>query len=398
MGREIARLTTDEMIYTMLNPRTNQVYGFAALETLIITVTTALKVQSFNLGFMQEGNIPEGFITLPKEIASSRDQLKEWQDAWDSMLSGDPRFQRKLKFLPEGMEYKPAINPADMSFERFEKWLLQNTCAVFGVPPTAIGFNFETNKASAQTTWEAGKERGLFPTALFVKELMDKIIQEDMGYEDLEFSWTNMDPTNKKEEADTVKILVNSGLLSIDEWRIGEGLKPTGARDPFIMTPVGPIFVKDLAAQSDAGQMPILPYKPPAEAAVASQNAGNALAVPNVPPQAATGAQNKPTNGNTPPPKSKKSEEHFDELRRWKKASIKDFKLKRSPRDFKTDILDVRTQGLIRKGLADATIREEVEKVFEPFLNLQSKTISSLMDVYDELNNIQSQNPQSSAA
>ena len=52
MGREIAKLTTDEMIYTMLTPRTSQVYGFAPLETLIITVTTALKVQSFNLGFL----------------------------------------------------------------------------------------------------------------------------------------------------------------------------------------------------------------------------------------------------------------------------------------------------------------------------------------------------------
>ncbi|GAJ20004.1 unnamed protein product, partial [marine sediment metagenome] len=64
---------------------------------------------SFNLSYLTEGNVPEGFVKLPRDIASSRDQLKEWQDAWDAMLAGDPRFQRKLKFLPEGLFVRGVI-------------------------------------------------------------------------------------------------------------------------------------------------------------------------------------------------------------------------------------------------------------------------------------------------
>jgi len=60
--------------------------------------------------------------------------------------------------------------------------------------------------------------------------------------------------------------------------------------------------------------------------------------------------------------------------------------------------LDIRTQKLINHGLAEAKNREAVEKVFEPFLDSQSKTIASLMDVYDELNTIQSEKVKSSTA
>ena len=327
-----------------------------------------------------EGNVPEGFVTVPRDIASSRDQLKAWQDAWDAMLSGDPRFQRKLKFMPEGMAYDPVVKPSDMTFERFEKWLLLNTCSVMGVAPTAIGFNFETNRSTAETSFEAGKERSLFPTASFVKELMDRFIQEDMGFEDLEFNWTNINPTNRAEEAKVVKDLINSGLMAIDEWRLGENLKPTGAKDPFIMTPVGPMFVKSLVKQMEEGQLPILPYKPPAQAAAASTNAGEgAMATPNV-PQANTKTKVSST-------------EIIDELRRWRKAAVNDLKFDRNFRDFKSDIIDDRTQMVIKKNLQAVKTKEDIEKVFTPFISEEHKNVLSVINLYDEIDSIISNQP-----
>ena len=374
--QEIARLTTDDLVYTMMNPRTYNPFGFSPVETLIITITTALKLQAYNLGYLSEGNVPEGFVKVPRDIASSRDQLKAWQDAWDAMLSGDPRFQRKLKFMPEGMEYDPVVKPSDMTFERFEKWLLLNTCSTMGVAPTAIGFNFETNRSTAETSFEAGKERSLFPTAAFVKELMDRFIQEDMGYEDLEFNWTNINPTNRAEETKVVKDLINSGLMAIDEWRLGENLKPTGAKDPFIMTPVGPMFVKSLVEQMEAGQLPILPYKPPAEAATASAGAGEgAMATPNVP------------MANTKP-KAASSTEMIDELRRWRKTAVNDLKFDRNFRDFKSDIIDNRTQMVIKRNLQTAKTKEDIEKIFTPFISEEHKNVLSVISLYDEINSI----------
>ncbi|MFA5013941.1 MAG: phage portal protein [Actinomycetota bacterium] len=372
-GQEIARLTTDELLYTMMNPRTYTPFGFAPLESLIITVTTALKVQAYNLASLVEGNVPEGFVEVPRDIASSRDQLKAWQDAWDAMLSGDPRFQRKLKFLPEGMKYEPTVKMSDMTFERFEKWLLLNTCSVFGVAPSSIGFTFDTNRATSTTSVNQDRERSLYPTSIFINELIDKIIQEDLGHPELEFSWTNISLATKPEEVKAVRDMIQGGMLAVDEWRLRQGLPPTGAKDPLFMTPIGPIFVKDLARQSDAGQMPILPYKPAGQTAPTDEKkppSGEAMVTPNVPSVAY------------------QKRDKMEELRKWRKAAINDWKNGKSPRLFKTDILDDHTQVIIKSGLSNAKTREEIDMVFAPLINSEYRDDVHLMNLYDEIDNI----------
>lgn len=369
-GQEINKLTKEELIYMVMNPRTYSPFGISPIENLIVTITTALKLQAYSLATLTEGNVPDGFVELPKDVASSRDQVKEWQDAWDAMLSGDPRFQHKLKFLPGGMKYTATRTTDDMSFERFEKWLLLNTCSVFGVQPNAIGFNFETNRSTSETAYEVGKERGMLPLALWVKEMMDEIVQEDFGWEDLEFNWTNLNPTNKLEEMKVAKDAITTGMMSIDEWRIGENLKPIGVDEPFIQGPLGAVFVKGLFKQYKEGEVAVMPYKPPAEATVDNTGA-EAVVTPNVP------SQQKADNV-----------EIIKELRRWRKASINDWKLNKEPRFFKTDIVDLRTQQLIRSQLKKAKTKEEIEKVFLGFISSQNKFISPLFKLYEDINQL----------
>ena len=347
----VAEMTTDELLYLMMNPRSSSPYGLALLETLIITVTTALKLQTYNLSYLSEGNVPEGFIELPREVASSRDQLKEWQDAWDAMLAGDPRYQRKLKFLPEGMKYHPTKQISDMAFDKFEKWLLLNTCAVFGVPPQDLGFTFETNRSTAEIQWEVGKERGLFPLAQFLKEMFDQIIQEDFGFTDLEFVWVNINPMNKLEEAKVFDLLVRTGAVSVDEWRIGEGMDPIGLPH-YIMTPVGPIFVKDLVESSNTpGNAPVLPYKPGIPDKV---KAAGRVAI-------------------------------LEELKKWKKVAYNDVRENKRPRNFSTMLIDVRTKSLISKGLESAQTKEDIDQLFDPLINSEHKILTAVMDLYDDI-------------
>jgi len=715
-GVETARFTIDELIYKVMNPRTDSPYGLSPVETLILVVTTALKLSAYDLAYLTEGNIPEGLVELPKDIASNPDQLKAWQEAWDAMFSGDPRFQRKIKFLPEGMKWHPIRKPEDMAFDKFEKWLLLQTCfddkteiltengwkffkdlqgekvatrnkdgfiefqkptryqsyfydgpmvsfkgkmidllvtpdhrmlttynhgkkrglspfkfekardlvnkeghfapltalwaglsktsfslpgldlrisningtekikrckevkinskdwfrffglwladgwargskggqkpgykgnnkslgytvgistktpakqkivleileklpfnwrkdggsfitnniqlwnylsglgnvytkriprhyfnydteclqalwegyllgdgykkgnyemavsvnkgllddfqeilfrlgknssitkkppgesviegrkvkfdggfiltvrrsnfarlkgkisyysgivydvtvpngtifvrrngkcvwtgncSVMEVPPQAIGFQFERGKGATETEWEIGKERGLFPLANFLKELFDQIIQEDLGQKHLEFVWTNINPTNKKEEAEVFNTLVRTGAVSVDEWRLGEGLNPIGCPH-YIMTPVGPIFVKDLVSQSEEGQKPYLPYKPT--------------------PQTPQTIQQKI--------KQATRNEIIQELKRWKKVISNDLKQGKSFRDFKTDIIDFRTQKLIKDGLKSVKTKEDLDQLFDPFISQENQIISAMLDLYDEVSAI----------
>ncbi len=390
--KEIAKLTLNELIYKMLNPRTDSPYGLSPIESLIITVTTALKLSNYNLAYLTAGNIPEGLVELPKEIASDPDQLKAWQTAWDAMFSGDSRYQRKIKFLPEGMKWHPTKKIEDMTFERFEKWLLQITTSVMEVAPQAIGFQFDRGKGATESEWEIGKERGLYPTTLFLKEIFDHIIQKDYGYTDFEFIWTNINPTNRKEEAAVFDTLFRDGAISIDEWRIGEGMDPIGCGH-LIMTPTGPIFVKDLVEASEAGMKPgVL-----TTTNNGTQNGGGAVQNPVVPANKPSGGTpvNKPVE--VPPKKETPTKEEkidfsssdiTEELKKWKRATINDFKKGTGFREFKTDILDARTQSLIRKGISSAKCREDIDDLFDPFISQQNTILNAVMKLYDDISDI----------
>ena len=386
-GQVVAELTTEDLIYRAINPRTNSPYGLSPVEALIIVVTTALKLSSYNLAYLTEGNVPEGFVELPRDVASDPDQLTQWQNAWDTMFAGDPKFQRKIKFLPEGMKWSPIKKIGDMEFERFEKWLLLNTCSLMEVPPQAIGFQFDRGKGATEAEWEIGKERGLFPTAHLLKEIFDEIIQKDLGQDHLEFVWTNINPTNKKEEAQVFETLVRNGAVSVDEWRIGEGLDPIGLSH-YIMTPLGPYMVKDMVNRP-AGGNPDQPYAP------ALPN----VAIPEKP-------QTSPAvNGQTPKPQTnitpKSTDEKIaakmrqddieivaEELRKWKKSAINDLKQGKSFRDFQTDLVDRRTQKIIKDALKNAKTREEINDLFDPFIDQENNVIASMLDLYEEINNV----------
>jgi len=361
-GREKARLTTDELIYKIMNPRTNSPYGLSPVEALILVVTTALKLAAYNIAYFQEGNVPEGFVELPKDIASSPDQLKLWQEAWDAMFSGNARFQRKIKFLPEGMKWHPLRKASDIQFERFDKWLLLQVCSTLEVAPQAIGFQFDRGKGATEAEWEIGKERGLFPLALFLKEMFDEMIQEDLGQEHLHFVWTNINPTNMEEEANVFAQLVRTGAVSVDEWRIGEGLEPIGLGH-YIMTPVGPIMVKDLVGSSEAGLKPFIP------------DSGTGTPVP------------KPADIQQKIGDFTKADV-VEELKRWKRAASNDLKQGKSFRDFKTEIIDSRTQKLIEEGLKNVKSKKDLDDLFNPFISQQTDVVSAMLDLYDEVSTI----------
>lgn len=391
-GKITARLTSDDIYYGKMHPRTHTPYGMSPLETLVATITTALKLQSYNLAYLQDGNVPEGFVEIPKEIASNPDQLKEWQNAWDAIFSGDPRYQRKLKFLPEGMKYHPTKSASDMTFEKFEKWLLLNTCAVFKVSPQDIGFTYDANKAIAETQWEIGKERGMMPLVHFVKEMMDQVVQDDLGHEDLEFVYLNLNPTNKLEEAKVFQILVNSGAVSVDEWRIGEGMKPIGIPH-FMNTPIGPIFAKDLLEQSESGQEPAMPYGPPRVAETGASPSGN-----NPEGNGTKQGGNQVTNPETARRQSRNENsgkkggsskaEMASELKKWRKVAKNDVKSNKPFREFYSDVLGKRTKWLIDNGLQKAETTDDVNKVFDSFLDMEKNQVDGMKDLYGRINDI----------
>lgn len=250
-GQVHEKYTLDEMYYRIMNPRTNTPYGLSPLESLIIGVDSALRSQLYNLSLLSDGNVPEGFFTLPKDWDS--DNIKEFQTWFDAMLAGNPMKVTRLKFMPDG-KYFPTKKPADMQFIEFEKWLLMKTCAMFDVQPSDIGFTDMVNKSTSDSQQELGMERGLVPTALFLKELFDEIIEQDFGLVDLQFEWVGLQATDVDFELKRNESMLKNGAMTIDEWRTQQGMEPfnlESTQNPMIHTGNGPVMLEGITMEAE---------------------------------------------------------------------------------------------------------------------------------------------------
>lgn len=364
-GKKIAEFTTHEMLYDAMTTRTYSPYGLAPLESLIIQVESALRGALYNLDYLRESNVPEGFVTLPEEVAGSRDEVEQWQDWFDQMVAGDRRFMHRLKILPGEATYTAAKKPEDMSFERFELWLLQQTCAVFEVQPSEIGITNDINKATGESQREIGESRGLVPLSNFIKEIFDMVIQEELELDSLQWSWTNLNPVDRKEEVEISEKEINMGVRSVDEERIKQGLEPIGL-DHYIKTSKGIILVKDLIDPNSAYNR--------------AQNA------------AADGAETA-TNGDDedkqkPAPNKKQSK--MAELKTWRKCVINDIKYGRKIRtNFPSEFIDEQIKDEIRAGLTTCKTIEGAKLLFEPYINEEMSHTLNLFRIAQTMKRIE---------
>lgn len=328
-GKKVAQFTTDEMDYLMLNPRSNTPYGFAPLEALILGVDAALRSQLYNLNMLTEGNIPEGFFALPDNWTP--DQIKEFQDYFDALISGNPRFQQRIKFVPggKGVGYIPAKKPQDMRFLEYEKWLLLKTCALFDVPPEEIGFTEEMSRATAQVQFKVALRSGLLPILQVLKEFFDKVIQEDFGYEGIEWVWSGLDEKDEEREAKIAKLMIPMGAISVDEWRIMNDLPPIGLGH-YIMTGQGPILVEDLLRGSPQPQKEKEKFV----------NFGEV----------------------------EKLEKEIEEIEKWRTKALNDVRKKRKFRPFESIYIDENVKKIIESELLFAESKEEVKNIFDTIL------------------------------
>lgn len=354
-GQKIAEFTTDELIYEFMGNRSYSPYGVSPLESLIIQVESALRGALYNLNYFKENNIPEGFITLPDDVVANKDRVEEWQMWFDSIMAGDARTIHRLKILPGGSEYTPAKKPEDMAFERFEMWLLQQTCMMFDVPPQDIGITYQVNRATGESQGNLGKEKGLLPLGNFIKEIFDDLIQVTMMMPDLQFMWVNINPVDRLQEVEVAEKEIQMGTLGVDEWRTEQGREPLGL-DPYVMTSSGPLLVKDIVAGT---------VGPGADAKRADMIAAQPKPEP-------FGGGNKNEID-----QSKKSKEDLEDdaleisdIRKWRKVIYNDIEFGKELRlYFPSQYIRPEVHKEIEEKLKYVSTKEQAKIVFEEYLD-----------------------------
>lgn len=211
----------NELHYLPRNPRTFKLYGCSPVEQIIMTVNIALRRQISQLQYYTEGNVPEALLGVPETW--NPDQIRDFQQWWDSEMEGNTAQRRHAKFVPGDIakNFKEIRMPALK--DETDEWLARVVCYCFSLPPTA--FVKQTNRATAQTIHQAALQEGLAPLLQWVKNMMDLILHVDFNSPDLEFVWDD-DDEDVLEIAQIDNIYLRAGVVSIDEIRERLGLEP----------------------------------------------------------------------------------------------------------------------------------------------------------------------------
>jgi hypothetical protein len=104
-GVPAADFSADELLYLPRNPRAHRLYGMSPVEQVALTVNIALRRDMATLDYYRLGSTPDAFATLPKDW--TLDQIKQFQDYFDALMSGNLARRRMVKFMAQVSSSSP---------------------------------------------------------------------------------------------------------------------------------------------------------------------------------------------------------------------------------------------------------------------------------------------------
>jgi Phage portal protein len=217
-GVPAADFLADELLYLPRNPRPQKLYGMSPVEQVALTVNIALRRDMATLDYYRLGSTPDAFATLPKDW--TLDQIRQFQDYFDALMSGNSARRRMVKFMPNGFELRETRQPPLK--DQYDEWLARVMCYAFSIPPSP--FIAQVNRATSETLRTQAAQEGLVPLKAYVKGVLDQIVQVCLKQPDLEFVWVGDDAIDPLQQAQTLSILVTAGIKTREEARADLGL------------------------------------------------------------------------------------------------------------------------------------------------------------------------------
>jgi hypothetical protein len=110
----------------------------------------------------------------------------------------------------------------------WQEFLLRIIANAFDLPPLYLGLEHDVNRNTATELSDVAFRTAIVPTARLVSEHITRdVIAKKLGWSDLEFTFTELESKDELQEAQIQTMLLQSGVLTINEVRTMRGLPPT---------------------------------------------------------------------------------------------------------------------------------------------------------------------------
>lgn len=229
----------DEMIYLVLTPTTDTIFGFKRLDALSQAVAADILRATYNGNFFINGAEAAGILSLEN---MSKPQLTKFRQYWNSAHKGARKAHKIAAVNVPAKWTRMALTNRDLEFSEYGRELRSKIFAVFGMQPLVMGIiDPNTGRLNSQEQMQAYKDGALKPILtkeayVYTKEL----IEAGFGFRDLKIDFAEVDLADTVEQATIDRNDLQAGILTINEIRARRGLAPVKWGDaPIMILPGG---------------------------------------------------------------------------------------------------------------------------------------------------------------
>ena len=224
--------------------RTDDHYGFSAVQILAKTLQRLLYDIESDLEYYNDNNIPKGIIGLED---SDSDEIDAFKDQWNDLQRKKDEFGQWKKMIHKVpfVNKKPVFERISFSSEEMEliekqKWYSKMVWACFGVNATELGYTEDAQGQANQIVQsKVFRKKAINPILRLLMNKYNKQIVSEFGYMGLlktktggeiempkyKFVFKVFDTDEERNKYELYKLQTESGLKTINEVRIAEGLE-----------------------------------------------------------------------------------------------------------------------------------------------------------------------------
>jgi phage portal protein BeeE len=146
---------------------------------------------------------------------------------WQNEIEGTGKVPiiANLPSKPEVLRFGEGSDK-DLRLE-WQRFLIRIIADAFDLPPMLLGLEQDVNRSTAETVADEAYRSAVVPSArLYAEHLTRELLARKLGWDDIEFVFDDLDPCDRRAEAEIDEILLRNDVLTPDEVRARRGLAP----------------------------------------------------------------------------------------------------------------------------------------------------------------------------
>ncbi|HTW58855.1 MAG TPA: phage portal protein [Terriglobales bacterium] len=226
------KLDDDELIYIRLNPRTFTPFGLGRLEVAFETINAFLGAHRY-ASRLASNSVVQYALWLQDLTPEHHERLIRW---WQDEIEGTGKVPiLSVESKPEVLRFGGGTD-ADLRLQ-WQEFLLRIVADAFDLPPFYLGVERDVNRSTAEEYNDLAFRQAIVPTArLLAESLTRDAIAKKLGWTDLEFAFAELDTTDPLEEVQIQQILLQNGVLTVNEVRRMRGLGEMETAQPSVVS------------------------------------------------------------------------------------------------------------------------------------------------------------------